>query len=286
MNSLQLASSFYKELRGEFQEAARREMVKHPGGFEYLPMLSHDDSSYQNPDVWKRPRPQSAQWALSHAIFPGGVFDPSDPIVKGHIALLQSCTQEDIPAETGWLWHESVWNYNASFAAHVYLWAGLGRLAERTFAGFLNHASPCYCWREEQPLQNALVGQDWGDMPHNWASAECIRYLRHRLVLEDGTRLRLLEGISQTQSELKNRYVLVQTPTRFGRLDLTVEPADSHSTVAAFSRRSQGAEPDAIELPIKLADRKLESLEKAKYRQHDDRIFVDPEAKQWRAIYR
>src|ERR1700690_2627008 len=106
--------------------------------------------------------------------FPGSCFDKSDPIVRGHIALLQESTQEDVPAETGWLWHESIWNYNASFAAHVYLWAGLEDWADRTFRGFLNHASPLYCWREEQPLQQALVGQDWGDMPHNWASAECV----------------------------------------------------------------------------------------------------------------
>ncbi len=28
-------------------------------------------------------------------------------------------------------------------------------------------------------MQNALTGKYQGDMPHNWASAECIRYLRH-----------------------------------------------------------------------------------------------------------
>jgi len=102
--------------------AAKGEMVRHPDGFEYLPMLANDDAAWRDPDPWNRPRPQTAQWALSHAIFPGGVFEKDDPIVTGHIALLQSCTREDVPAETGWLWHDSVWNYNASFAAHVYLW--------------------------------------------------------------------------------------------------------------------------------------------------------------------
>jgi hypothetical protein len=286
MPSLQLAETFYKDLRASFLSASRQEMVKHPGGFEYLPMLAHDDSLYQNPDPWQRPRPQSAQWALSHSIFPGGVFDPSDAIVKGHIALLQSCTQEDIPAETGWLWHEAVWNYNASFAAHVYLWAGLSPRAERTFAGFLNHASPLYCWREEQPLQNALVGQDWGDMPHNWASAECIRYLRHRLVLEDGSRLRLLEGISQSATELKNAYALKQTPTRFGRVDLQIEPTDSRTTVVTFSRTKPGTKLDSIELPAALVNRKLANIENANHRLQQDKIFVDPESKAWKAIYR
>src|SRR5213079_836936 len=61
-------------------------------------------------------------------------------------------------------------------------------------------------WREEQPLQHALVGQDWGDMPHNWASAECVRYLRHMFLLEDGPRMRLLEGMIPASSRSENRF--------------------------------------------------------------------------------
>ena len=64
--------------------------------------------------------------------------------------------------------------------------------ARLTFHGFLNHATPLYCWREEQPLRGALSAHCVGDMPHNWASAECILFLRHTLALEDGGALRLL----------------------------------------------------------------------------------------------
>ena len=149
-------------------------MIRYEGGFEFLPMLLKNDPQWQLPDPWDRPRPQSAQWALSHAIFPGRVFDAQHPIVRGHVQLMQAVTKEDIPAETGWAHHESVWNYNAAFVAEVYLWLGMKQAAHDTFIGFLNHASPQYCWREEQPLQNALVSNYVGDMPHNWASAECI----------------------------------------------------------------------------------------------------------------
>ena len=69
--------------------------------------------------------------------------------------FLQACAQEDIPAETGWLSHGGVWNYNAPFVSHVYLWAGLKDWAGHTFTGFLNHASPLYCWRAEQPLRGS-----------------------------------------------------------------------------------------------------------------------------------
>ncbi len=109
MSSLARAREFLRELYEAFHQMSKREMVWHPAGFEYLPMIAHDDSSVADPDPWNRPRPQTAQWALSHSIFLGEVFEKNDPIVRGHIALQQSCTQEDVPTETGWLWHDSLW---------------------------------------------------------------------------------------------------------------------------------------------------------------------------------
>ena len=177
---------FHRELHAAFTAAARQEMRRHSAGFDYLPMLMKNDPQWTAADPWDRPQPQVAQWAMSHAIYPGLVFEKDDPLVKGHIALMQACTQEDMPAETGWLPHEGTWNYNAAFVAHVYLWAGLEDWARTTFTGFLNHATPLYCWREEQPLRGSLAANYVGDMPHNWASAECVLYLRHMLALEDG----------------------------------------------------------------------------------------------------
>ena len=286
MNSLRTARTFYEELRASFVIAAKAEMVRHPRGFEYLPMLPHDDPALQDPDLWNRPRPQTAQWALSHAIFPGVVFDKNDPIVRGHIALLHACTQEDVPAETGWLWHESVWNYNASFAAHVYLWADLPEWADRTFRGFLNHASPLYCWREEQPLQHALVGQDWGDMPHNWASAECIRYLRHMLLLEDGSRMRFLQGMIPANFNDAGLYRLEHTPTRFGRVTLQLEPLTRNRgwklnvTVEPTQRAS------TIEIPASIMGQKFERVIGAHFRIQDQKILIDPDVRTWSASWR
>jgi hypothetical protein len=246
-------------------------------------MLARDDEAWRDPEPWNRPRPQTAQWALSHAIFPGTVFDKNDPIVKGHIALLQACTQEDIPAETGWLWHESVWNYNASFAAHVYLWAGLSQWAEKTFSGFLNHASPLYCWREEQPLQRALLGQDWGDMPHNWASAECVRYLRHRLVLEDGSRLRLLEGFAADSMEPTS---LANTPTRFGWVNLEMEPeGKSRGWRMNFAIEGERA-PDVIEFSGRVGGMRFEKAEGCNYREQGERVMIDAASRKWSAYWR
>jgi hypothetical protein len=285
IDSLRCARTFYDELHASFVAAAKAEMVRHARGFEYLPMLTHEDPAWRDPDPWNRPRPQTAQWALSHAIFPGIVFDRDDPIVQGHIALLQSCTQEDVPAETGWLWHESVWNYNASFAAHVYLWAGLQEWADRTFRGFLNHASPLYCWREEQPLQHALVGQDWGDMPHNWASAECVRYLRHMLLLEDGPRMRLLEGMTPANFNERRLFRLEHTPTRFGRVTLNIEPVATQGwklDVAVEPAQQAGT----VELPTSIAGRHFDRVLGAKHHVEDRKVRIDPEARTWTAFWR
>src|SRR6266536_1155222 len=283
LSSLARAREFLRELYDAFQQRAKREMVRHPARFEDLPMIAHDDSSVADPDPWNRPRPQTAQWALSHSIFPGEVFDKIDPIVRGHIALQQSCTQEDVPTETGWLWHDSLWTYNASFTAHVYLWAGLRDWAHRTFTGFLNHASPLYCWREEQPLQHALAGQDWGDMPHNWASAECVRYLRHMLALEDGKSLRLLNGITAAELIPTTHYSLQNSPTRFGRINLELEPAGAQGWRFRFDR-ANGLSPSSVSLPANIGPLQVKDVIGAGSKKNSGIVEVDPFAKKWDAF--
>ena len=283
---LDRAATFYNELRSAFDIAAREQMVQDPRGFNYLPMLMREDPEMQL-DAWDRPRPQSAQWALSHAIFPGEVFAKDDPVVRGHIALMQGCTQEDIPAETGWLRHEAVWNYNAAFVAEVYLWAGLRDWAHRTFTGYLNHASPLHAWREEQPLQKALLGDNWGDMPHNWASAECIRYLRHMLVLEDGQKLRLLAGITQSDLKIREAFGLQGSPTRFGRVSLNAEPWGSRGWKMHYSRESGVAPPEAVEIPVKLdTSAVLDRVEGAtQHGAETGDVSVDPSVGAWTAYW-
>ena len=123
-------------------------------------------------------------------------------------------------------------------------------------------------------------------MPHNWASAECVRFLRHRLVLEDGSKLRLLDGVLHAESEWKNGYALKQTPTRFGRVDLALEPVDAKSARVMFSLGTPGTQLDSVELPAMLANRRITSVEGAKFQNHNNRVVIDPKAKHWIAIYR
>ncbi len=281
------ARAFYNELRSAFLAAAKLEMAPGPAGFAYLPMVAKDDGVWKGSDPWQQPNPQSAQWALSHAVYPGLVFEPSDPIVQGHIRLMQECTLEDIPAETGWLWHGGVWNYNAAFVAQVYLWAGLTGWARSTFHGFLNHASPAYCWREEQPLKESLTATYIGDMPHNWASAECVRYLRHMLALEDGSSLRLLAGIGGPELAGGDSMQIQSSPTRFGRIDLTLEPVRRNTEWRLKFQRAAGPAPSRLVLPSHLG-RNLQFVgaQGASTRREGDRILIDPQAHNWEGTWK
>jgi hypothetical protein len=266
LSGFEPVSRFHRELHGAFTAAARQEVRRHTGGFDYLPMLMRDDPQWNADDPWNRPQPQVAQWAMSHAIFPGLVFEKGDPLVKGHIALMQACTQEDIPAETGWLPHEGVWNYAAAFVAHVYLWAGLEDLARTTFTGFLNHATPLYCWREEQPLLGSLAANYVGDMPHNWASAECVRFLRHMLALEDSESLRLLAGIGAPELAAGEPFAVSGSPTRFGRISVRLEPLGRKRGWRLDFEREPGRAPASIVLPRGFTP-------------------VDPAVRKWSAIW-
>ena len=284
-SALEPAASLYSELRPAFDAAARQEMRRHPSGFAFLPMLMKEDPLWNAADPRQRPRLQSAQWALSHAIYPGLVFAKDDPVVRGHVALMQACTQEDVPIETGWIPREGLWTYNAPFVSHVYLWAGLPDWARLTFHGFLNHASPLYCWREEQPLQNSLLAGYVGDMPHNWASAECVLYLRHMLALEDGGALRLLEGIGDPELASREPFMLENSPTRFGRIRLALEPAARNQWRFEFAR-AKGAAPAVVQLPAQLGSRlRFSGVTGADFKLADGRVLVAPQASAWSASW-
>ena len=281
------AKKLHAELRSAFFAAAKQEMRRHPDGFDYLPMLVKDDPLWTLPDEWDRFQPQIAQWALSHAIYPGLVFEKNDPIVQGHIRLMQACTQEDIPAETGWIPHKGVWNYNAGFVAHVYLWAGLTDWARSTFTGYLNHASPLYCWREEQPLRGSLTADYVGDMPHNWASAECVLYLRNTLALEDGQALRLLAGVGDFELAGGEPLGVVQSPTRFGRIDLSLEPLDRHAGWRMKFQRGTGPAPAEIHIPATLGSGwKFATITGATAHPQGDVLLVTPGAASWEVVWK
>jgi len=174
----------YDDFYAAFRRAAERDTRTDAHGNRYVPISMRKDAKIS---------PQKAQWAFLHAVFPGKVFAPDDPLVRGNMAMLRAAEAEGLVRDTGWV-QNGVWNYFASFYAHAWLWLGHGRKAGQTLYDFANHASPLLVWREEQ----MPVGEGdavCGDMPHNWASAEFIRLVRDLLILERGDELHLFEGL-------------------------------------------------------------------------------------------
>jgi hypothetical protein len=211
----------------------RAHVVQHlghlPNGLPYLPIRIPGGSSDHHwipdypaePEPWQRLNPGSATWALAQTIYPGEVFAPDDLLVQNFCQLLELLDDEEgIPIETGWLPYRALWTYAASFYAHVWLYAGRPDKAVDYLYAFANHAAQTRVWREEQSLRETQHGQLFGDMPHNWASAEFIRLVRHLLVFERGLELELLRGLPAEWIIPEKRVYLEKTPTRFGPVSL------------------------------------------------------------------
>lgn len=226
----------YEDLLAVFREKAARDTRLLPDGTPYLPMAMPGASSehVQIPDdagevsPYYRMNPGTATWALAHAIYPGEVFAPDDPLVQNFCHLLDLIDDEEgVPAGTGWIPHNALWNYSAGFNGHVLLYAGRPDKAIDYLYDFANHASPTRVWREEQSLRSATYEQLVGDMPHNWASAEFIRLARSLLVFEHSQGLDLLMGAAEEWLKPGAHIRLEATPTRYGAvtLDLSLDAA-------------------------------------------------------------
>ena len=202
----------YDDFSETFRVAAKRDMIQDANGNACLPIYMRNTP---------RVPPQKAQWAFLHAIFPGKVFAGDDPLVKGNMAMLRAVESEGLVLDTGWL-GKGIWNYFGSFYGHAWLWLGDHEKAIETLYAFGNHASPLMVWREEHMPQGQGAG-NVGDMPHNWASAEFIRLVRHCLVLERGDELHLFEALPRewVQPGMVNR--LKDIATEFGPISLELK---------------------------------------------------------------
>jgi len=209
----------YDDFMATFRKAAARDMKTDSKGNRYLPIRMVDPEHVA---------PQKAQWGFCHAVYPGTVFAPDDPLVQGNMAMLKAVESEGLVFGTGWL-SEGIWNYFGSFYGHAWLWLGHGQKAVEVLYAFANHASPLLCWREEQ-MPVGKGDQICGDMPHNWASAEFIRLVRDLLVLERGDELHLFEGLPVRWVQPGAVVRLKDIVTEFGPMSLELKVAADGKT--------------------------------------------------------
>ena len=120
-------------------------------------------------------------------------------------------------------------------------------------------------------------------MPHNWASAECVRYLRHMLALEDGRSLRLLGGITAAELMPAAQYSLRNSPTRFGRIDLELEAAGGRGWRVRFER-GDGPSPVSVSLPGNVGGLRVKEIVSAASTIAGGVVEIDPQARKWEAF--
>jgi hypothetical protein len=229
----------YADYWQTFDKARQRDKLLDAAGNTYVPVTMKGEQ----PQL-----PQRGAWAFLQSVFPGRVFAADDPLMLGTMAMLDANQREGLIYGTGWI-EDGIWNYAASFYAHAHLWLGHGRKAAATMYAFGNHAAPLLCWREEQNP----VGQRphyVGDMPHNWASAEFIRLVRHLLILERGRELHLLEGLPRGWTRPGCVTELKAVPTTFGdiSLRLAIAPDGRSATLTLDPPQREPAEKMVVHL--------------------------------------
>ena len=201
----------YDDLRAAFEKSTLPRRIDRGMGTYAVPVLLEP-----NPDV----SPVRGQGALCNAAYPGQVFAPSDPLVRGTLDLLDEQEVEGLVLGTGWR-DDGIRNDFASSYAHAHLWAGHGEKAADVLYALANHASPLGGWRAEQ-MPRGQGDDSTGDMPHSRASAEFIRLVRNLVVLERGEELHLLEGMPRAWLKPGSITNFEAVPTDFGPLSFVL----------------------------------------------------------------
>jgi len=202
----------YDDFRETFRRAAEKDLRDDPRGNRYLPIVQGNGDNHT---------PARGQWAFCHSVYPGGIYEQSDPIALGNLAMLRASMVEGVVLDTGWM-HGGLWPYFSSFLAHALQWQGFGAEVPQILYDFANHSCPTLVWREEQKPQGQGY-EEVGDMPHNWASTEFLRMIVHMLQIDRGDELHLLEGLPAgwIAPGMITRLNGIRTP--FGAIDLEVE---------------------------------------------------------------
>ena len=218
----------YADYWKAFDKARDRDKLTDKSGNVYVPVTMKGEQ----PQL-----PQRGAWAFLQSVFPGRIFRDDDALMLGTMAMLDANQREGLIFGTGWI-ADGIWNYAASFYAHAHLWLGHADKAAATLYAFGNHACPLLCWREEQNPKGEKE-TFVGDMPHNWASAEFIRLVRHLLILERGDELHLLEALPQAWTKPGGRIRIEKMPTSFGNIDLNCAFEETQARInLRFAKRS------------------------------------------------
>ena len=188
------------------------------------------------------PSKLQGQWGFMQAVYPLQVLSPHDPKVKATIDTITRYEREDTCFGIGWI-ADGIWTYAAGFWGPALLHSEQYDHALRVLEAYMQHASPTYSWREEQSLQGdpALIV---GDMPHGWAWALYLYFVRSCAVLE-GEDLRIGAAIPLTWTNPPG-FRLTGHPTRFGKLWLRMERTEAKVKIQCRMVPTGVAQPQQV----------------------------------------
>lgn len=236
----------FEEFMARFRKAAERDARLDKHGNRVMPVSVRIDE--------KKHPPYVGQWAFEHAVFPGKLFTSDDPLVRSTMASLQANEREGMFCGSCDMCRPDlvhfIWTYEGSFYAHDWLWLGNGEKAARTLYAFANHASPLGVWREGQTPVDVTPAQYMGDVPHNWASAEFIRLVRHLLVLERDNELHLFEGLPTAWVKPGAVVRVHEVLTDFGPINLELRVARDAQTAHLHLEPPRRNPPEAIKVHL------------------------------------
>jgi len=175
--------------------------------------------------------PEAAYSQSFLAVFPAGLFSPTDPLVTGLLTRMERSERQGLPTNVAWLGQSGVWPGETMSIAETYLLrGGVAKLAELLVA-VLDHSYTTKVWKEEirvdktlptacnkwTPSQEQITDQTGtGDMPEAWAHGNLVVLLRDMLLREEGNTLHLLSGISPAWIGVGEKISMHDAPTMLG----------------------------------------------------------------------
>jgi hypothetical protein len=270
---------FYGQLLLSLNSTARDTMRTHPAGFSWFPVIGVPGGAAELP-------PQAGLGTLSLALFPGLLYKKDERMIQGYPALVNASLAKEVPAGTGPGGAGSTEPVDAAVVAQTLTWLSLPEEARKMFIGCLNHASSVYTW--EPPQQTS--GGDARPIDLR-ATAESLRFLRHAMVLEDEEVLRLFEGIAAADLAGSQPLRIENTPTRWGRVSVALEPVDARTWKAAYRREPVNPEKapllKSVEMPRVLGPNfRFDTISPGSAIKNGPRVIIDAQTLRWEAYLR
>lgn len=201
-----------------------------------LQMLSSKRASGRMPASPYRRMDSGAIGSLV-ADYPLKLFSPRDTRVMGTADFLyERCTFDDAFFQD--MIHSGINIYLTIDLAQTFLRAQDPRW-EPLIDKCLELATSTGQWPEA--IHPKTLGGCMGDGQHAWAAAEWVNFAIDRIVREEGNRLIIGSGVSKKWIKSGSPIKILNTPTRFGKVSVTIEPqhegvlsvtvqCDSHSS--------------------------------------------------------